>query len=625
MTFTQKQIFCCIFLFARGLSLFGQNPIIDSLKNALANAKTSEAQFATIAELAVKYIYIKPDQTIEYGRQALAIGETLKDEQKQAVAKNLIGYGYWGKSNATTAFSYFKESLEYAEKHKDEVLRAKNLQHISNIYNQSGYYIKAIALMKEVIPIYEQFKVTERLPLAYNSMAYSYIYLKNYDSARRYLTIALPIAKEINSIIYPTILFNHADLAFKENNYAESKQYLQQSLALAIPRNDMRMKSRCNQLMAEINLKEGNIDTALAQAKYAVETAEQAGIKESSFPSFLTLSRASEAKGELKQAIAYLQLHNELKDSVKSRDIASTIGLYEFDQQQNRIAILGVEKKQQQTLVYGLIITALLLSALLFYLNRHRQSSVKSNKLLAAKNKEIEQQALELKELNEVKSKLFSIIAHDLRSPLASIISILRLLEDESISPEELIPHLPALSQNVGETLNMLDNLLVWSKSQLQGVSANPEQFSVKEVVQAKIKLYEQEARRKGIDLSALMTGEEMVYADKNMIAIILQNLINNAVKFTSAKGTIHVSARNGQDGKVTVAVSDNGKGMSMEDIYRILNGQGFTSEGTAQEKGLGIGFQICKEFVAINNGKLEVESKQNEGTIIKIVLPGKA
>jgi two-component system, sensor histidine kinase and response regulator len=618
----KEKIFFIFLQLGISLCVSAQNKVIDSLQQVLDTTRDETNQIPVLHELATQFIYIQPNKTIEIGEQSLILSKLKKDKINSCISLNIIGYGHWGKGNSLVAFQYYRQSMEMANLLGNELLITRNYQSIANIYNQSGYYQKALSLLADVRPVYERNREYPLLTFAYNSTAYAFIYLKQYDSAARYLGLALPLAKKYRPLLHPTILFNYADMRFKEKNLVAARKYLDQSLALALSVNDMRMISRNNQLLAEVNLLEGNLDTAFAQAVRAVTAAQQAGIKESAFPSYLTLSRVSEARGDKSSALGYLQVYNMLKDSVRDRGVASTINLYEYDQQQSKISILHAEKKQDRIFLYGAIAGLLLVGLFLLYAIRMRRRTEHTNSLLAVKNNEIAAQAKQLKEMNDIKSKLFSIVAHDLRSPLANIIGILRLLEDDSIHSEDIVPHLPALSQNVGETIIMLDNLLHWSRSQLQGVSANPTSFSINEVIVSKIKLYEQEARRKGITLHSLLQQSETVYADKNMIAIVLQNLINNAVKFTDKGGSIWIDTNRSGDKAVTVSVSDTGRGIANENILKLVDGQGFTSEGTSYEKGLGLGFQICKEFVSLNNGKIVIKSEEHKGTTILVTLP---
>ena len=612
-------LFCAQFLPA-------QNKAIDSIQHILNTGSIATHQKVLLLnELASQFIYIKPDKTIEIGKEALALARTKNDSSDVALSLNTIGYGYWGKSNMLEAFEYFRNSMNLSDVLKDEVMVAKNHLNIASIYNQSGYYNKAISILQSLIPVLENHKVNDKIPIAFNSMGYAYLAQNKFDSAHKYFAKALPLAKINKPVIYPTILFNHAHLYFEQKDFIKSRLYLDSANRVANTTNDKRMISRSNQLLAEINLLEGNYDAAFEMATLAVKVSEEAGIIESAVPSFLTLSRASNARGNTKAALEYLQTYLDIKESVRSREIASSIGLYEIAQQENKIRLLREEKKDSRIILISVIIAALILASFLIYSIHLRNKASRINRLLEQSNNEIANQAKELKELNEVKSRLFSIIAHDLRSPFATIIGILKLMGTKDLEPKELIPLLPELTQNVGETITMMDNLLNWSRTQLDGVAANPVIFDLDNTIQSKIHLYQAQADHKQISFVWGNSNHFSVFADIDMIQIVLQNIINNAIKFTNSGGQITISTVVNSDDTVSLSVTDTGKGMTNENISLLLNGHGYSTNGTENEKGLGLGFKICQEFITINKGKISIESEINVGSTVKITLPCKA
>jgi signal transduction histidine kinase len=612
-------LFCVQFLPA-------QNKAIDSIQQILHTGSIATHQKVLLLnELANQFIYIKPEKTIEIGKQALALARTKNDSSDVALSLNTIGYGYWGKSNMLEAFDYFRNSMNLSDVLKDEVMVAKNHLNIASIYNQSGYYNKAISILQSLIPVLEKHEINDRLPIAFNSMGYAYLAQNKFDSATKYFSIALPFAKKYKPVIYPTVLFNHANLFFEQKDFNKSRLYLDSANLVAKATNDKRMISRSNQLLAEINLLEGNYDAAFEMATIAVRVSEEAGIKESAVPSFLTLSRASNAKGNTIAALNYLQIYLDLKESVRSKEIASSIGLYEIAQQENKIRILSEEKKDSRIILISVIIAALVLAFFLLYSIHLRNKASRINRLLEQSNNDIANQAKELKELNEVKSKLFSIIAHDVRSPFATIIGILKLMGTNDLEPKDLVPLLPELTQNVGETITMMDNLLNWSRTQLDGVAAKPVLFNIDNIIQSKVQLYQAQADLKKITFVRGNSNHYSVFADIDMIQIVLQNLINNAIKFTNSGGQITINTVVNSDDTVSVSVTDSGKGMTKDNISLLFKGHGFSTNGTANEKGLGLGFKICQEFITLNNGKISIDSELNVGSTVKITLPGKA
>lgn len=235
----------------------------------------------------------------------------------------------------------------------------------------------------------------------------------------------------------------------------------------------------------------------------------------------------------------------------------------------------------------------------------------------------LQQQADELKNLNAVKDKLFTIISHDLRSPLASLSGILDFAESGDLSEEEFKQFLPSLAQNVENTSRLIENLLFWSKSQLEGESVHPESFDIKELVEQNLEFFTVKAEEKNIALNQQLLQPLMVYADKSMIQLVVRNLISNAIKFCNGGDRIDVTAAV-ENGIVTIYVQDTGIGMSKDTLDKVLGTESFTTLGTRRERGTGLGLMLCKDFVVKNNGKFTVESEEGKGSRFCFSLPGR-
>jgi signal transduction histidine kinase len=250
---------------------------------------------------------------------------------------------------------------------------------------------------------------------------------------------------------------------------------------------------------------------------------------------------------------------------------------------------------------------------------------------LAAKNveilhqkEELEKQKTELLELNATKDKFFSIIAHDLRSPISTLISLSEVLSTdmellELVQQKEILQSLHMLSKNY---LKLLDNLLQWARVQSGRMTAEPLEFDVSEVIQDVVNFYRPYALDKQIRLIDLNISQVKVFADKNMIRLILRNLISNAIKFTQPDGEIHISVVE-KERVVEVTVEDNGLGMTpevLQNLFRI--DQTSSSVGTAGEKGTGLGLILCREFAEMNHGTISAESERGFGSIFRVTVP---
>jgi len=222
-----------------------------------------------------------------------------------------------------------------------------------------------------------------------------------------------------------------------------------------------------------------------------------------------------------------------------------------------------------------------------------------------------------LKILNTTKDKFFSIIAHDLRRPFQSLLSYSELLakEIESLSHEEIILFSKGLNDNLKNLYGLLENLLHWSMMQRNMLEHNPVNLNLYDVVNKIIGISNQSATEKIISLSNNIDTGTFVYADVDMLRSVVQNLIINAIKFTQTGGQIIVSSTN-KDSFVEVSVQDTGMGIESEKSSELFNfNKIFTTEGTAGEKGTGLGLPLCKEFVERNGGKIWAESELGKGS----------
>ena len=223
----------------------------------------------------------------------------------------------------------------------------------------------------------------------------------------------------------------------------------------------------------------------------------------------------------------------------------------------------------------------------------------------------------ELIQVNATKQKVFSIIAHDLKSPLCGIIGIASLLSGtvKEYDIEDLEKLISLLHSCSVTTYQLLENLLLWANSQRGKLQFNPETISLNLLFQEITDFYRETARQKGIVLNNLLSGNFTVKADRNMLTCILRNLITNAIKFTNDGGKIEVFAVQ-HEKELEIAVADNGIGMDKVTRNKLFgNGEKISTKGTANESGTGLGLQLCKEFVEKHSGKISIESEPGKGS----------
>jgi len=236
----------------------------------------------------------------------------------------------------------------------------------------------------------------------------------------------------------------------------------------------------------------------------------------------------------------------------------------------------------------------------------------------------LEKQTIELTELNTLKTKLFSVISHDLKAPMYALRNLFTNVQEKNVSPAELKEMIPNVVNDLNYAVGLMDNLLQWARSQMQADVVYPQKVDIGKLIKDVVKLLRLQADAKQIRIESNQGEGVYGYVDKDMMNLVLRNLVSNAIKFTPVNGTISVGVSENQY-LVEVFVQDNGTGISEEALKKI-NGSGFyTTKGTASESGTGLGLMLCKEYLARNGGHLHIESQQGMGSVFSFSLPKSA
>jgi signal transduction histidine kinase len=328
-----------------------------------------------------------------------------------------------------------------------------------------------------------------------------------------------------------------------------------------------------------------------------------------------------EQKRDFEQSLLYFKKCEAIKDKIyqdQNNDKLNQIQeLYEIEKKEKEIAQQKVLQKEQanvikrQDFAFLIVLISLLivlvLTLLLYVANNQKKFSNKR-----------------LKEINQVKDRLFSIIAHDLKSPLDSLQGTISLLNDNNLNEKELKFLVKGLSEKLNDTQNLLNNLLNWAKTQMKGIEVHPQPLYLALLVNEQFKIFSSVALKKNITLQSNINEQLEVFADLEMLKVILRNLISNAIKFTPQSGKISIeSIKNTDENFCTISIEDTGVGISPEILPIIFEMKTYYSEqGTAQEKGTGLGLILAKDFVERNEGELWVKSTKNKGTTFYFTLP---
>jgi len=239
-------------------------------------------------------------------------------------------------------------------------------------------------------------------------------------------------------------------------------------------------------------------------------------------------------------------------------------------------------------------------------------------------NKQLDNALSELDQIDKSKNKLFSIIAHDLRSPITTVVGLLEELNKnfQNYKLEEIEYRIKLLAESSDNTLTLINNLLYWSSTQWNGIKIEKSRYKLIDLVQDSVSAYINGATLKNLDVEINISNDLHVLVDEKTIRVVIANLFNNAIKFTKKGGKITLSSEEAGTA-VKLLIRDNGIGMKPESLQKLFKlGQDVKRYGTENEKGTGLGLMLAAEFVAYNGGEINVESEENKGSCFTITLP---
>ncbi|MFO7938717.1 MAG: ATP-binding protein [Bacteroidales bacterium] len=263
-------------------------------------------------------------------------------------------------------------------------------------------------------------------------------------------------------------------------------------------------------------------------------------------------------------------------------------------------------------------------------INRLRQNNILEEKLTQHSQKiqeqrdELEEQRKSLTELNATKDKFFTIIAHDLKNPFNTVIGLSDLLLHrlDSYNADKIREFVSQINRYSNGAYALLENLLQWAKTQTGRMEMFPVSFSMHDCVASVVELYRMQAQEKAVSLH-VQIDHAYIKADANMVSTVMRNLLSNAIKFTPRGGRVKIYISNESDTEYTFVVEDNGIGMEQDEVEKLFKiDSHFSTPGTDDEAGTGIGLILAKEFVQQNNGTISVDSTKGEGTRFIIQLP---
>jgi len=625
------------------------------------------------------------NEALECLHKALTISELNGDENQIAYFSNLLGSRKSEMHDFEKAVSHIDRALRIFERTGNREGKASVLLTRGAMYRRMSLYDEAQVNYFRALEYFRETGNQNGIASVKNNIGIIHKHLGHLDIALEYFNRSLDIYNEtgVNTTGIASILNNIGIIWYEKGDYPAALDYYKKALenydaagqnqGIATTSHNIgilhtKMGNYAEALdsynrSVEINSRTGNVfslannynnlgemfylrkeyDSAGRYLEKALEMAMDLNAKELIAENYLFQSVLFSELEDYERALYLFERHDEYRDSIFTEDTGSKIAelrvrhqwesqINQLDllEKDNQIQQLRIERQRTYLITLGIIAgIAFLFSFIIIRMIRYREklnmALNEKNMQLQAANHELEVSGENLRKLNSTKDKFFSIIAHDLKNPFNALLGFSETLNQgyDSLSKDQVYTYIEIINKSAANLYQLLENLLEWSKNQTGNISHKPEKLKLLPFVETVISTLRSDASKKGISVSTDIDEGVTAFADKNIIASVLRNLVNNAVKFTYNNGEIKVSAKPEEEA-VRVSVTDNGTGIAPQEQKKLFNiNYNITTRGTNDEKGTGLGLILCREFVEKSGGRIWVESEPGQGSTFSFTIPG--
>jgi signal transduction histidine kinase len=557
----------------------------ESENRGVAEAYLSIADsYLSAADADLKQMNVDPARKYQICRQyadkAMNIAVISKDEDLRAQASSLAGKIEEMQSNYSAALEQYRVSLMIHQKANRPNYAYTAMLDIGRVYKKQRDFTGSITYLQMALAGGRQIKAPDQQKDALLNLSEVHEALHHYDSAyfyyRQYIVMRDSISntEKQKEITRKVLQF---EFGVKEREY------------------------QLNQQIADGKIKQ--------QEGIAIRQQQEISLRNKQLE--LT-NREKEI-----QKLNYLKKQSELESAQKLQAIQLNEKVLEQKIQNQTIneqqAQISAENKI--TLFFGIL--AIIVSGAAFFVYRAMKKTARLNKLVSAQKEELE-------EMGKVKDKIFSIVSHDMRAPVNNLVAFSSILEEGHVSQEKLLLYIDQIKGTLDHTSTMMENLLNWAASQMQGFTPLTEEVSLVPIIENIHKGMEPALQKKNISFVNTVLDEILVMGDRNMIELIIRNLLNNAVKFTEINGRIEIKVIQQAD-RIKLEVKDTGVGLSDHKL-KLINADSVrtleSTAGTDKEKGTGLGLMLSKHFALLMKGKIIAESRQGSGSVFALSLP---
>lgn len=589
----------------------------------------------------------------------LAYRRAAKNKYELGMGKSLsnMGFTFDRLEQTKDAIKSYLEALVILKKLDNKKLLNQLYINIGSIYFDLRQYKVAESYFTQSLVSFTALKDTAGIGYGLFAVGGCYMSLGEHEKAKDYLTRSLAIREKLGDINGVALVKRDlGKVYYHQKQYDKALSYLDTALKSIQHLQDKYEECAVLLDLSDVYRAMKQYDKAESSAKRCLVLSKEMGSDKGDSEAIDRLISVYKAKGDLKNAFKYQSEYIETQATIENAKALKDLNMIEFSRVRSENEELNKDNQiiaskntsylvriNQYTNVLVVIVIALVfvivLLLILFRQNRAKQATNRQLLLqkeeIATINKELEllneeinaqieltnSQNIELERLNDIKTKFFSIVSHDLRSPLASLQTLMSIYRDGDIDEEELGALLVKLEDTIITTGTFLDNLLEWSKSQMDGIVINAQNFDVSACVAENVHLFETKIGMKKLEVINLAVNPVLVYADKNMINLVIRNIFSNSIKFCSPNDKITLSVELKAD-RAVIGISDTGPGISEAEQEKLFSLEHTISSGTQGEKGNHLGLILCRDMVIQNNGSITFDTQQGQGTTFWIDIP---
>ncbi|MBN1924861.1 MAG: tetratricopeptide repeat-containing sensor histidine kinase [Prolixibacteraceae bacterium] len=568
------------------------------------------------------------DEALQLHSNALDIYQKIGD-------KRGIGDTYTDMAYAFRLNGQYTEALDYNLKNMEICKETGFLHGLGQAYGNIGIiyffqedYIKALEYYNKHYEVGKQNKNGYEQLIALNNIGEVYDKLGEYEKSISYYKDAVHIADSLGSLYQAAYILGNIGLAEQNLSHHErASEYYERSLSIREKINDKEGIAIMLNSMASLYFIQHEYIKSINLSKRSLSIAEEYHIPVEIKKACENLYMAYDKLNNFEKAYLYHKQFKAWSDSVfgnaLNNEIAEIEIKYQTREKEQQITLLTEKEKirkleLKRTRLVGIFlsITALLVVLVAISIYRRYKFKTRMNNELEILNARLSESEKHLKQLNATKDRFFSILAHDLKSPLVSFRTITTSLSEniDQLPPEKLNHFIEKLKKTSGTVVDLFNNLLSWSLSQTNRIDFSPSEINLSQITGNILDLYASEISKKQLVIGNNVSENLKAFADSNMTATVIRNLFSNAIKFSPEKGTIKLDVDKTGD-KIKFQITDMGPGLTTEDQAKLFRIDVKNREiGSGENKGTGLGLILCKEFINKNGGEIGIESESGKG-----------